>query len=77
MPHLGPDYSIDQNIYSSNQQHRPAHKLVQDNNGNFSQQVGNSTDHFVVFLDPDSFLYYRVYMNNPSFIKIEPIHDEK
>jgi len=29
-----------------------------------------------VFLDPDSFLYYRVYLNNPSFIKIEPVPEK-
>lgn len=30
-----------------------------------------------MFLDPDSYLYYRVYLNNTSMIKIEPINDEK
>ena len=25
----------------------------------------------MVFLDPESLIYYRMYLNNPSFIKIE------
>lgn len=49
--------------------------LVRDNNGNFSQQIGNSPDYFVVFLDPESLIYYRMYLNNPSFIRIEPVTD--
>ena len=79
MPRFRDEMSLDQNMYSSTGQLQTmsAHQLIQDNNGNFSQIVGNSTDYFVVFLDPDSLLYYRVYLNNPSFIKIEPIHDEK
>ena len=43
--------------------------LVRDNNGNFSNNL--SKEHFVVFLDSESLIYYRMYLNNPSFIKIE------
>ena len=42
---------------------------MRDNNGNFSNNLGK--DNFVVFLDPESLIYYRMYLNNPSFIKIE------
>ena len=49
--------------------------LVRDPNGNFSQQIGNSQDYFVVFLDPESEIYYRMYLNNPSFIQLEQMTD--
>lgn len=55
----------------------PNHVLVRDSNGNFSQQIGNCPDYFVVFLDPDSLIYYRMYLNNATFIKIEPVPEEK
>ena len=33
-------------------------------------------DYFVVFLDPESLIYYRMYLLNPTFIRIEPVTDE-
>jgi hypothetical protein len=50
--------------------------LVQDHNGNFSEIVGKSQEYFVLFVDPESLLHYRVYLNNPSFLRIEPIPED-
>ena len=44
---------------------------MRDNNGNFQQQVGASSEHFAVFLDPESMIYYRMHLNSPTCIKIE------
>lgn len=30
----------------------------------------------MVFLDPESLIYYRMYPNNPTFIRIEPVTDD-
>lgn len=51
-------------------------QIVQDHVGNFARIVGDSQEYFVVFVDPESLLHYRVYLNNPGFLRIEPIPEE-
>ena len=64
---------------SKDEINRPlSYQIIQDNNGNFSQKINQSTekdDYFVLFLDPESLMYYRKYVNRNDYIRIEPIEN--
>jgi hypothetical protein len=49
---------------------------MQSPEGKFARIVEQSPDIFVLFVDPESLLHYRVYLNKPGFLRIEPIPDE-
>lgn len=51
-------------------------QLVQDPDGNFARQIEQAADPFLLFVDPESLLYYRVHLKDASYLRIEPVPDE-
>ena len=68
-----PRYFVKESDETHRQETPLNHQLVQSQNNQLELLVQKSADNFILFVDPESRMFYRYYLDGRNYIRVETL----